>query len=135
MDEFLRLYPPVRTLSRTVMADHELGGCPMAAGQRALFSITGANRDETVFDRPLELDLDRGPVRHLSFGIGVHRCIGMHLARAEFTTVMRTILERMPDYRIDPAGLEPYARQGGACGYQHSPAVFTPGERRLVAAS
>ena len=59
-----------------------------------------ANRDETVFDRPDELVLDRDPNPHLAFGIGPHFCLGANLARMEVKTVFQELLSRYPDMRV-----------------------------------
>jgi len=67
------------------------------------FSWAGANRDETAFDSPQGVDLARWPNRHASFGLGPHRCIGSNLARAMFKTMLRRLLTRLPDFRVETA--------------------------------
>jgi cytochrome P450 len=134
-EEFLRRYPPVRTHARTVIADTEVGGCAMRRGERVLASESSACHDEDVFDDPMTVVLDRFPNRHLAFGLGIHRCAGMHLARAEFREVIRQILARTPDYRIDETALERYHIEFQISGWISVTGTFTPGKRILPADS
>jgi cytochrome P450 len=92
-----------------------------------MVSWLSANLDDRVFDRPEELVLDRAPNRHLAFGIGAHRCIGMHMARALFQIMMREILRRIPDYRIDLEATRFYQANPELTGVVTMPATFTPG--------
>ncbi len=78
-EEFLRAYAPV-TVARQVVADTVLGGHALRDGEMVLLSFPSANRDEDVFDRPDEVILDRPNNRHLAFGSGIHRCLGLHFA-------------------------------------------------------
>jgi cytochrome P450 family 107 subfamily K polypeptide 1 len=65
------------------------------------FGVIGsANRDETVFDKPDELDITREPNRHLSFGQGIHFCLGAPRARLEAEIAINTLLHRIPDLRL-----------------------------------
>jgi cytochrome P450 len=72
----------------------------------------------------------RWPNRHAAFGIGIHRCAGLHLARAMSRAIIGQVLERMPDYEVDVAGLERYPSQGVNAGWKTIPTRFTPGRRR-----
>jgi cytochrome P450 len=126
-EEFIRRFTPARNISRTCVQEVELGGCTIAPGERVLASIWSGNLDGEVFDDPLEVTLDRSPNAHLGFGSGVHRCIGLHLARAEFLHVASSVLQRMPDYRVVENELVRYARQSEVHGWMKAPAVFTPG--------
>jgi cytochrome P450/ferredoxin-NADP reductase len=128
-EEFLRVFAPSQSMARTVMADTEVGGCPMSAGDRVLIPWVAANHDPEVFPDPETVKLDRNPQRHLSFGIGAHRCAGAHLARAMFGEMMRQVLTRLPDYTVLSAGLVPYPTLGNQTGWDAIPAVFTPGRR------
>jgi cytochrome P450 len=94
-----------------------------------LLSEAAAHRDPEVFPRADEFVIDREPNRHLAFGVGIHRCPGSHLARVEFAEVVGAVLRRMPDYRIDPAGIEEYPSWSMVGGWRHLPATFTPGPR------
>ena len=104
VEEFLRFYAPV-TIARVITRDAEVAGCPVEAGQRLLLSYPSANRDETVFDRPDEVVLDREQNRHLAFGVGVHRCLGSNLARMELKVALEAWLARYPRFElaVDPA--------------------------------
>ena len=73
----------------------------------------------------------RNPLhRHAAFGMGIHRCIGSNLARTVFQIVLRDVLARMPDYRIDRGRAEKYKAQSVVNGWVSIPATFTPGPRK-----
>jgi cytochrome P450 len=128
-EEFLRRYPPVRTHARTVVVDTEISGCLMRAGERVLLSEGSACQDEDAFPDAERVILDRFPNRHLAFGLGIHRCAGMHLAREELKEVVGQVLRRMPDYEIDETKVLAYPSQPMASGYKGVTAKFTPGRR------
>lgn len=129
VDEFLRIDPPVQGFARTVTADVEVGGQAMAGGD-TLFMLWGsANRDEAVFPDADQLVLDRHPNRHLTFGIGGHRCLGATLARTEMKVVLSEVLRRMPDFHVDEAGLGHPETIGIVYGLTAEPATFSPGPR------
>ncbi|MGI9615326.1 MAG: cytochrome P450 [Acidimicrobiales bacterium] len=101
VEEFLRAYAPV-TMARIATNDTEIGGCPIAAGDRVLLSFPAGNRDPEKFDRPSEVDLDRTRNRHFAFGIGIHRCLGSNLARMEVRVAIESWLERFGAYKLVP---------------------------------
>jgi len=101
-DEFLRLEPPVKMIARTTMRDTVVGDQPVAAGETVAVMLGSANRDEGVFDQADELNLDREKNPHLSFGLGVHRCIGSNLARAEIESTIDALLARVTNVRLVP---------------------------------
>ena len=70
--------------------------------------------------------LDRAPNPHLAFGIGPHRCIGMHLARALFGIMLRQVLDRIPDYRVDRQATTFYERDPSLAGVAAMPVTFDP---------
>ncbi|WP_029433971.1 cytochrome P450 [Blastococcus sp. URHD0036] len=129
-EEFLRFYTPAQGDGRTVSQDVEIHGVHLQEGDRLWLSWAMANRDDTVFEDPHTVRLDRTGNRHASFGLGVHRCIGSNVARAAFKTMLAAVLERMPDFVCDPAGAVHYETTQVINGMQHLPATFTPGERR-----
>ena len=88
-----------------------------------------ANRDEQVFEDPHEVKLDRTGNRHASFGLGIHRCIGSNVARAGFKTMVKAVLDRMPDYVCDPEGTVHYETTQVINGMRFLPATFSPGKR------
>jgi cytochrome P450 len=103
VEELLRAYAPV-TMAREALVDTELGGCPVHAGDPLLLAFPAANRDPELFDRPDEVLLDRSPNRHVAFGVGIHRCLGSHLARLEVSVAIERILARTRDLRLADPG-------------------------------
>ncbi len=129
IEEFLRVFAPQQALSRTVMADTELGGQTLKRGDRVLMCWASGNMDEAEFDRADEVDFERANKRHMAFGLGVHRCMGSNVARLEFRVLFQHILQRMPDYKIHEDGLKPSPVSGVVFGYEHVPFSFTPGKK------
>ncbi len=113
-DEFLRVGGPGRTMVRKVAVAHERGGQRLEAGQNVFLSIEAANFDETVFAEPGKIDLERSPNPHLSFGWGLHYCLGATLARLEARIAVRMLLERFPTLRAASAVPPP---RGSALGF------------------
>ncbi len=100
VEEFLRAYAPV-TMARLVAKDREVSGCPFKAGETLLLPFPAANRDPEKFDRPNDVIIDRENAhRHAAFGMGIHRCVGMHLARAEIRVALTTLLARVPHFEL-----------------------------------
>jgi cytochrome P450 len=126
-DEFLRYLSVNETLTRTVTNDVELGGQRLRRGDHLMLSWLSANRDERAFERPDEVVLDRAINPHVAFGVGPHRCIGMHMARTMFEVLIRQVLTRLPDYRVDRAATQFYAGNPELNGIVRMPATFTPG--------
>ena len=91
VEEVLRWSNPLHYFRRTATEDVVLGGTPIAAGDKVAMIYTSANRDDAVFADPHTFDIHRSPNPHLSFGIGEHFCLGVHLARLE----ARVFLEEM----------------------------------------
>jgi cytochrome P450 len=83
VEEILRWANPLHYFRRTAIVDAELAGVPIAAGEKVAMCYTAANRDPAVFADPHRFDIHRDPNPHLSFGIGEHFCLGVHLARLE----------------------------------------------------
>ena len=94
MDEFIRHASPVATFGRTVTRDTEVGGCPMRKGDRVLVRFDSANRDEEKFPNADQLQFDPPRGGNAGFGLGIHRCVGMHLARVEITIAFEELLAR-----------------------------------------
>ncbi len=126
-DEYLRYFPPVQGLGRTVTADCMLGGRQLNENDRIWLLWASANFDPKQFDEPMEFRIDRTPNRHVSFGIGTHRCIGANIAQVTWTTVLRTVLRRMPDIMIDLDRSVRYPSVPVINGWISTPATFTPG--------
>lgn len=125
VEEIVRLASPVTYMRRTALVDTELGGTPIAAGEKVLMNYLAANRDEDVFDDPYRFDVTRDPNPHVAFGgPGAHYCLGAHLARREITVMYRKLFERLPD--IHATG-EPDALEAAFIhGVKHLDAEFTP---------
>ena len=100
MEEMLRWETPVTGVPRITIADTEINGCPVAAGQQVGVMLGSANTDERSWERADEVDFDRQMNKHLAFGGGVHRCLGSHLARMEMKVVLQEWHRRIPDYRL-----------------------------------
>jgi cytochrome P450 len=106
MEEFLRAYAPV-TMARLVRDDMSWRGVDMKAEDWILLSFPAANRDAAQFDRADEVVIDREVNRHAAFGLGIHRCVGSHLARMELRVALEVWLERIPQFSLaDPAGVK-----------------------------
>jgi cytochrome P450 len=102
MEELLRAYAPV-TMARLVKEDMDWKGCPMKADDWVLLSFPAANRDPDLFDDADEVVIDREENRHSAFGLGIHRCLGSHLARMEVRVALETWLARFPVFSLaDP---------------------------------
>jgi cytochrome P450 len=102
LEEVLRFLPPVMQFPRiakkdTIIEDHEV-----KAGQWIMPWISSANRDPTVFHNPEMFNIRRNPNHHLSFGHGIHFCLGAPLARLEARIALEALLERTEDIRIVP---------------------------------
>jgi cytochrome P450 len=105
IEEVLRLRTPFPRLARSTTADAEVGGVRIPAGQVVLPWLAAANRDDRVFADPHRFDVHRRPNPHLTFGHGVHFCLGAPLARLEARVALRLLFERYRDIR--PAADEP----------------------------
>jgi cytochrome P450 len=93
VEEILRYANPLHYFRRTAMADVALSGTQIASGDKVAMYYTSANRDEEVFTDPQTFDVHRHPNPHLSFGIGSHFCLGVHLARLEGRVFFEELLE------------------------------------------
>ncbi|ROO86563.1 cytochrome P450 [Actinocorallia herbida] len=128
-EEFLRFYTPAQGDGRTISESCVINGTEFEEGDRIWLSWAMANRDETVFEDPHNVHLDRKGNRHASFGLGIHRCIGSNVARAVFKIMLAAVLDRMPDFVCTPGGGVHYDTTGIINGMKHLPATFTPGKR------
>ena len=100
VEEILRYEPPVHGLARVLTRDTELYGQRLSEGDKVLLLYASGNRDERVFDDPEVFDVGRDITQHLSFGHGVHYCVGLHLGRLESRIALGALLERIPDYDV-----------------------------------
>ena len=134
VEELLRYEAPQQALARTANRDCIVGGQHVKQGERLFLLWASGNRDEDAFDDPEEVVLDRFPNRHMTFGLGAHRCLGSTVARKEILYSLRAVLERMPDYRVEHDEIVHAETIGVVYGYFSIPLTFTPGARRSSAA-
>ena len=105
LEELLRVLGPTRSMYRKVAVAHERGGQALAVDDNVLLCVAAANHDPDVFDEPGRLKLNRDPNPHLTFGWGLHHCLGAHLARLEARLALKALLRR---YRtFEPVGPVP----------------------------
>lgn len=101
--EIIRWQTPVSYMRRTALRDVELGGKQIRKGDKVLMWYTSGNRDEEVFERPDDFIVERSNARnHLSFGFGIHRCLGLRLAEMQLRVLWQEIMKRFPT--IDVVG-------------------------------
>lgn len=100
VEEILRWTSPVVNFLRTATEDFELAGTRIAAGDTVGLFYPSANRDERVFPDPYRFDITRAPNPHLTFGFGVHFCLGTNLARAELKASLRALLPTLERLEI-----------------------------------
>ena len=101
LEEFVRWATPVQTFKRTVLADTQIGGVDIAAGEKVVMFYPSGNRDETVFEHPMSFDVSRTPNRHIGFGAGgPHFCLGSQLAKTQVRAIVGELLHRVPGLRF-----------------------------------
>jgi cytochrome P450 len=105
VEEIVRYEPPVHGLARVLTRDTELYGQQLHEGEKVLLLYAAGNRDERVFPEGERFDVGRDTTAHLSFGHGVHYCVGVHLGRLESRVALRRFLERIPDYDVPLADI------------------------------
>jgi cytochrome P450 len=127
VEEFLRVHPIVLP-GRKVTRDIDFHGCPMRRGDMVMLPLPAANRAPATDEHPAEVDFDRRPNRHIAFGLGPHRCLGIHLARRELATALQVWHEIIPDYHLD--GDQPLLERGGQLGLMTLPLAWDRRRRR-----
>ncbi|MDA3628776.1 cytochrome P450 [Saccharopolyspora oryzae] len=101
VEELLRYFSIVEgATSRVAVADVEIGGVLIRAGEGVMALTSAANRDPEAFERPDELDIDRKARHHVAFGFGPHQCLGQNLARMELQIVVDALFRRVPNLRL-----------------------------------
>jgi cytochrome P450 len=108
VEELLRWETPVMAVARVATQDAEIGGCPVHKGDQVMALIGAANLDDAEFPDAGKVQWDREGNRHLSFGGGIHRCLGSHLARLELRIALREWHRRIPDYQVKPGATLEY---------------------------
>ncbi len=129
VEETMRYFGAVRGTGRFASEDIVYRDLLFPAGTFVFPSLSAANFDGSVFERPDELDITRDPVKQhpqMTFGSGIHYCLGASLARAELQEALPILARRMPDLRIDGA-IEWKPQTTAIFGPAHLPVTFTPG--------
>jgi cytochrome P450 len=123
-DEFIRWASPAMYFRRTALRDFEFHGKPVRQGDKVVFWFVSGNRDETAFDQPMRVNLQRSPNRHLAFGQGgPHVCLGMWLARLEVRVLLQEFAARVR--QVEPAGEHQFLRSNFVGGLKRLPLRFT----------
>jgi cytochrome P450 len=100
VDESIRWTTPVRHFMRSAAEDTTVAGEAVKKGEWFMLCYPSGNRDETVFEDPLEFRIDRSPNRHLAFGYGAHVCLGQHLAKLEMRILWEELLPRLKSVEL-----------------------------------
>jgi cytochrome P450 len=131
IEELLRWVSPVIYMRRTAIADTELAGQAISAGDKVVVYYGSANRDPAAFDEPDRLDLSRTPNPHVAFGGGgPHFCLGAHLARIEIEALLAEMVKRLDG--LEPAGEPTWMGSNFIFGPTSSPVRFRPASRQAV---
>jgi cytochrome P450 len=123
IEESLRFEPTGHATARVVTHDVEYHGTTVPAGSAMLLLIGSANRDPRHYDQPDVFDIHREDASHLTFGWGVHHCLGAALARLEGRVALDEILNRFPEWDVDHDAIE-LAPTSTVRGWQHMPIVL-----------
>jgi cholest-4-en-3-one 26-monooxygenase len=122
-EEIVRWVSPVNMFRLTAVADTEIGGQPIATGDKVVVFYSSANRDADVFAAADQFDVGRDPNPHVGFGGGgPHFCLGRHLAALELRILLQALTERMPGIRLD--GEASRLRSNFINGIKHMPVTF-----------
>ena len=101
LEELVRVHAIV-PLPRRVTREHSFHGALFRQEDMVTVPTMAANRDAEEFPNPHEIQYDRSPNRHLGYGLGPHRCLGIHLARRELRIALQVLHRKLPDYHLDP---------------------------------
>jgi len=111
VEELLRFEPPVQYSGFRIAAHAtRLHGIDIAAGEAVVPVVAAGNRDPAAFDAPEELDITRTALPHISFGTGIHICLGIHLAKLELKIALKTLFQKHPNWQL--TGDQPVRRPG-----------------------
>ena len=125
VNEFIRMVSPVIYMRRTATRDVDIAGQAIAEGEKVIMYYGSANRDETVFPDPDQLDVERANAdKHVAFGYGPHTCIGKRVAQIQLEAVYRQLLARFPDIHRD--GAMEVSPNNFVYAIKSMPVVFTP---------
>ncbi|MGV0837306.1 cytochrome P450 [Mycolicibacterium thermoresistibile] len=119
VEEMIRWVTPVKAFMRTAQQDTTVRDVEIKAGESLLLSYVSGNRDEDIFDDPFRFDIGRDPNRHISFGYGVHFCLGAALARMEVNSFFTELLPRLTSVQL--AGRPEHVATTFVGGLKHLP--------------
>jgi cytochrome P450 len=123
VSETIRWQTPLAYMRRRVTRDLEFGGKQMREGDKVAMWYVSGNRDEEVIERPNDYIIDRErPRHHMSFGFGIHRCVGNRLAELQLKIIWEEILKRFP--KIEVAGAPTFVNSSFVKGYEKLPVVI-----------
>ncbi|ULN36587.1 cytochrome P450 [Mycolicibacterium smegmatis] len=122
-EEIIRWSAPVKEFMRTATRDTEVRGVPIKEGESVLLSYVSANRDEEIFENADKFDVGRDPNKHLSFGYGVHFCLGAALARMEINSFFTELIPRLES--IELAGDPEFMATTFVGGLKHLPIRYS----------
>lgn len=129
IEEVLRLELPAPTTPRVTTEQVELCGQTIPEGAMVYLCLATVNRDPLLFENPNEIDMQRSKQGHLTFGGGIHRCLGSHLARRELLLVVEEFLRQIPEFELD-AGADPEIQwPSGTLHLKSLPIVFPKSEQ------
>lgn len=123
VEESIRWEVPVKHFMRSAVADCEVSGQQIKAGDWLMLSYQSGNRDETVWDDPFEFRIDRQQNPQIAFGYGVHVCLGQHLARMEMRILWEELFKRLKSVELN--GKCERTISNFVCGPKHVPIRFT----------
>ena len=130
IEELLRIDAPVQGFARTTTCPAQLGGVSIPEGDSIFMLWASANLDEREFGSDAgEVNIQRHPNRHMTFGVGAHRCMGSTLARLEISRILRRLTERVPDLSVALSEVIAPDTIGIVKGFRKVPATFSPGPR------
>jgi cytochrome P450 len=123
IEEALRFEPTGHATARVVTEDVEYHGRTIPAGSAVLLLMASANRDPRRYSNPDVFDIHREDVQHLTFGIGLHYCLGANLAKLEGRVALDELLNRFPEWEIDYDGMQ-LAPSSTVRGWEHMPLIL-----------
>ncbi|WP_248927046.1 cytochrome P450 [Paenibacillus hamazuiensis] len=127
IEESLRYYPPIVAIGRVATRDVEIGAHTVREGEQVISWVGAANRDEAKFTEPGRFDMRRKPNPHMSFGFGIHFCLGAPLARLEGKIALRMLLERYKEIALVPGQPLVPIPSSFVFGVKNYPVTWKPG--------
>ena len=124
VEELLRFETPSPVQFRRVVKDVELHGVRIPAGSNLCLMTSSAGRDDRQYESPDNFNIERAPRRHLTFGYGVHTCLGVSVARLEARVTLEEVLKRFPDWTVDESRMQ-RVRTSTVRGFSHVPVIVS----------